>query len=393
MFAGILFFIAEKEEKMASLEEENGFSGEEKHATESTVREEEEKSVSLPEGEGNGEAASAPESEESEQELCFKNGAVRSLDVMFKLWWISLVVLGVFGVFAIIFLVACIIAAVLKSKAMIVLFMLPMGISILFCAGCVTSGSIAAIVLLYRYWKFLPAEEAETTPAKAVGYLFIPIFNLYWSFVAYVKLSRTLDRLLERPKSSCTKVTEIYWVLFLVSSAAAYLVQFLFNFFPDAASSSVLRFANAFTLPVAALFIAMVCLLQQSLREYLRKVPVSRWKDNPRCSSAPIVLGLLAMVLFSSVMFGAAFVARLSSELEHRAGTASTCRVKRSEAKKEAKAPEAKAPAASDAQKEVKAPETKKEVKAPEAKSVSPSGGNAAVRNGTSREAEGKKLD
>ncbi|MBO4303421.1 MAG: hypothetical protein J6A21_02430 [Lentisphaeria bacterium] len=385
---------------MASLEEENGFSGEEKHAAESTVREEEEKSVSLPEGEGNGEAASAPESEESEQELCFKNGAVRSLDVMFKLWWISLVVLGVFGVFAIIFLVACIIAAVLKSKAMTVLFMLPMGISILFCAGCVTSGSIAAIVLLYRYWKFLPAEEAETTPAKAVGYFFIPLFNLYWSFVAYVKLSRTLDRLLERPKSSCTTVTEIYWVLFLVSSAAAYLVQFLFIFFPDAASSPFLRFTNAFTLPVAALFIAMVCLLQQSLREYLRKVPVSRWKDNPRCSSAPIVLGLLAIVLFSSVMFGAAFVARLSSELEHRAGTPLTCRMKQANTRKKANAlKRKKVPAASEAQKEVKAPaakkapEAKKEAKAPETKSTAPAGGNAAVRNGTSREAEGKKLD
>ncbi|MBP5182386.1 MAG: hypothetical protein J6331_05105 [Lentisphaeria bacterium] len=372
---------------MASLEEGNGFSGEEKRVGgNSAVREEEKISVSPPEG------GPAPETEESEQELCFKNGAIRSLDIIFRLWWISLVALGVFFVLAVVSLVPCIVAAALKNKALFAFLMLPTGVWIFLGLGCSISCGLAAYVLLYRYWKFIPEEEAATTPAKAVGYCFIPIFNLYWNFVAYVKLSRTLDRLLERPKSACTKIAEIYWVLFLVSSVGGFLVLFLVFFFPEAGDSPFLRLGNSLNLPVAALFIAMVCFLQQSLREYLRKMPVSRWKDNPRCSSAPIVLGIFVFVLYFTVIIGAGVVSAVrEAHTKKRDNVTCTAKVKSPAAKK--------SPAASEAQKEVKAPaakkapEAKKEAKAPETKSAAPSGGNAAVRNGTSREAEGKKLD
>jgi hypothetical protein len=38
---------------------------------------------------------------------------------------------------------------------------------------------------LYRAWKCLqPGGLARTTPGKAIGFLFIPFFNLYWIFQA-----------------------------------------------------------------------------------------------------------------------------------------------------------------------------------------------------------------
>ncbi len=39
-------------------------------------------------------------------------------------------------------------------------------------------------VLLYKIWSTLPPESARTSPGKAVGFLFIPLFNFYWYFVA-----------------------------------------------------------------------------------------------------------------------------------------------------------------------------------------------------------------
>jgi hypothetical protein len=39
-------------------------------------------------------------------------------------------------------------------------------------------------VLVYKIWAALPPEYARTTPGKAVGFLFIPLFNYYWYFVA-----------------------------------------------------------------------------------------------------------------------------------------------------------------------------------------------------------------
>ena len=48
-------------------------------------------------------------------------------------------------------------------------------------------------ILLYRLWSLVPPEEAATTPGKAVGFQFIPFFNLYWNFIAYGKLGKYLQ--------------------------------------------------------------------------------------------------------------------------------------------------------------------------------------------------------
>jgi len=44
-------------------------------------------------------------------------------------------------------------------------------------------------IILYRAWKIIPSEFRRTTPGKAVGFCFIPIFAYYWYFQAYVGLS------------------------------------------------------------------------------------------------------------------------------------------------------------------------------------------------------------
>jgi hypothetical protein len=42
----------------------------------------------------------------------------------------------------------------------------------------------------YKCWKAVPAGFARLTPGKAVGYLFIPFFNLYWSFPSFHGLAQ-----------------------------------------------------------------------------------------------------------------------------------------------------------------------------------------------------------
>lgn len=45
--------------------------------------------------------------------------------------------------------------------------------------------AVLGLIYLYRAWFILQPGGAKTTPGKAVGFLFIPLFNLYWIFVAY----------------------------------------------------------------------------------------------------------------------------------------------------------------------------------------------------------------
>jgi hypothetical protein len=49
---------------------------------------------------------------------------------------------------------------------------------------CIIVTNILFLRLLYKAWSILPASFARTTPGKAVGYLLIPLYNLYWAWNA-----------------------------------------------------------------------------------------------------------------------------------------------------------------------------------------------------------------
>jgi ABC-type Mn2+/Zn2+ transport system permease subunit len=76
--------------------------------------------------------------------------------------------------------------------------------SILFSIPVAVFGSL----ILYRGWAAVQDGSAQTTPGKAVGFCFIPFFNLYWSFVAHVGLIKEFNRLAEARGRKDQKVNE-----------------------------------------------------------------------------------------------------------------------------------------------------------------------------------------
>lgn len=69
-----------------------------------------------------------------------------------------------------------------------------MGIGIILVMGGSLLHSLSFIpvcINLYRAWSCLqPGGLARTTPGKGIGFLFIPIFNLYWLFMAFNGLAK-----------------------------------------------------------------------------------------------------------------------------------------------------------------------------------------------------------
>lgn len=53
-------------------------------------------------------------------------------------------------------------------------------------------------ILMYRFWQIIQDGFARTTPGKAVGFLFIPVFNFYWYFVAYLGLAKDQNKYITR---------------------------------------------------------------------------------------------------------------------------------------------------------------------------------------------------
>ena len=43
-------------------------------------------------------------------------------------------------------------------------------------------GAIVMAVLQYKMWAAIQDGSARTTPGKAIGFMFIPLFNFYWMF-------------------------------------------------------------------------------------------------------------------------------------------------------------------------------------------------------------------
>jgi predicted RNA-binding Zn-ribbon protein involved in translation (DUF1610 family) len=57
------------------------------------------------------------------------------------------------------------------------------------------AGYISYFVVLYRLWSVVQDGRAQTTPGAAVGFLFIPCFNIYWQFVSFWGLAKELNRI------------------------------------------------------------------------------------------------------------------------------------------------------------------------------------------------------
>ena len=51
--------------------------------------------------------------------------------------------------------------------------------------ACMMVACVLGYIILYRAWKCLSYASGTVTPGSAVGFLFIPFFNLYWLFRAY----------------------------------------------------------------------------------------------------------------------------------------------------------------------------------------------------------------
>ena len=101
------------------------------------------------------------------------------------------------------------------------MFALGCGLFMLICLATTVLLVVYSCILLYRYWRVMQPYTTLTTPGKAVGFLFIPFYNLYWVFVAYHGLAKAIDAYIDshpnteapRPQTHLVLVTAILFVI------------------------------------------------------------------------------------------------------------------------------------------------------------------------------------
>jgi hypothetical protein len=62
----------------------------------------------------------------------------------------------------------------------------------------ITVASIAMMVFLYKMWSAINDGAANPTPGTAIGFLFIPFFSIYWTFIVWPGYAKQYNAYIER---------------------------------------------------------------------------------------------------------------------------------------------------------------------------------------------------
>jgi len=101
----------------------------------------------------------------------------------------------------------------------------------------------ASLLCVYKMWSALQDGKASTSPGMAVGFLFVPVFNFYWSFRVFYGFAREHNALVARQALNVPPLP-----------AGLYLAQVILSFV--AGGSSLLASVDI-SIPVIAVFLLM----------------------------------------------------------------------------------------------------------------------------------------
>jgi hypothetical protein len=85
---------------------------------------------------------------------------------------------------------------------------------------------IILLLLVHRMWRALPAATARTTPGKAVGFLFIPLFNLYWIFQVFWGFARDYNRTVAARGLAVPRLPQWWFLFFSILNILFYFLFF-----------------------------------------------------------------------------------------------------------------------------------------------------------------------
>jgi hypothetical protein len=94
------------------------------------------------------------------------------------------------------------------------------------CLAAMLLGVVMRYMLIYRAWEAIQDGNARTTPGKAVGFLFIPFYNLYWIFQAWYGFAQDYNSYIERHSIAASKLDRglfLAYSILYICSAIPYL--------------------------------------------------------------------------------------------------------------------------------------------------------------------------
>lgn len=84
-------------------------------------------------------------------------------------------------------------------------------------------------MFLYRMWDSIQDGQARMSPGKAVGFMFIPLFNIYWLFQVIYGFAQDYNKYIARRSLSVPRLNEQLFLFYPISvlACAVPVVNFL----------------------------------------------------------------------------------------------------------------------------------------------------------------------
>ena len=124
--------------------------------------------------------------------------------------------------------------------------------------------AVVGLMLLHKMWAAIQDGHARTTPGKAVGLLFVPVFNFYWIFQVFWGFARDYNRYVDRHGLRIRKLPA--W-LFLVLPITA-----LFGMIPAEVFPPLFVGLTLTNMVAALVLIAKICDAVNALPESMAAV-------------------------------------------------------------------------------------------------------------------------
>ena len=77
-------------------------------------------------------------------------------------------------------------------------------------------GTAVFAVLVYKMWAAIQDGHARTTPGRALGFLFIPVFNIYWAFQVLWGFAKDYNSFIERHALDLRRLPEGLFLAYVV---------------------------------------------------------------------------------------------------------------------------------------------------------------------------------
>jgi hypothetical protein len=81
--------------------------------------------------------------------------------------------------------------------------------------------AVVMLVLFYKMWAAIQDGHARATPGKAIGFLFIPVLNIYWAFQLVWGWAKDYNRLVERHGLNAPRVPEGLFLAYVILAFAS----------------------------------------------------------------------------------------------------------------------------------------------------------------------------